>query len=68
MKYAGVKLWKDMNTLLWTPEGKRSYRNQQEEQFPSLGVPSPLCILELSWQIHIEWQSKQGFSVCTNVL
>ena len=27
----------------------------------SLGVPSPLCIVELSWQIHIEWQSKHNY-------
>lgn len=35
MKYAGVKLWKRMETFLGIPEGKRSYRNQEEQQFPS---------------------------------
>jgi len=35
----------------------------------SLGVPSPLCILELSGQIHIEWQSKHNYVyVIYNVL
>ena len=29
----------------------------------TLGVPSPLCILELSRQIHIEWQSKHNYIV-----
>ena len=29
--------------------------------FQSLGVPSPLCILELSSQIHIKWQSKHNY-------
>jgi hypothetical protein len=38
MKYAGVKLWKGMETFLGTPEGKISYRNQQEHQFPSSQV------------------------------
>jgi len=38
MKYAGVKLWKRMETFFGTPEGKRSYRNQQKQQFPSSQV------------------------------
>ena len=27
----------------------------------TLGVQSPLCFLELNWQIHIEWQSKHNY-------
>ena len=29
--------------------------------YKSLGVPSPLCILQLIRQIHIEWQSKHNY-------
>ena len=42
-------LWEDIWTAI------------KETLCSALGVPSPLCILELSWQIHIEWQSKHNY-------
>ena len=47
----------------------------EKVHYPSLGVPSPLCILDLSRPIHMDMEVKtqlylcniQGVSVCTNV-